>query len=38
MSHVRAIARDTASAIVERLTGKAPAPQTVEAALDQIKA
>jgi F-type H+-transporting ATPase subunit b len=38
MGHVRGIARDTASAIIERLTGKAPAPQTVEAALDQINA
>jgi len=38
MSNVRAIATDAAAAIVERITGKAPAPQTVEAALDQIKA
>jgi F-type H+-transporting ATPase subunit b len=38
MSHVRAIAAETASAIVERLTGTAPAPQAVEAALDQTKA
>jgi F-type H+-transporting ATPase subunit b len=38
MSHVRAIAADTAATIVERLTGKAPAPQAVEAALDQTKA
>jgi len=38
MSHVRVIARDTASVIIERLTGKAPAPQKVEAALDQINA
>ena len=38
MSHVREIARDTAGAIIERLTGKAPAPQTVEAALDHINA
>jgi F-type H+-transporting ATPase subunit b len=38
MSHVNAIAHDTASAIIERLTGKAPAPQKVEAALNQIKA
>src|SRR5690606_14676885 len=29
MSHVRAIAADTATTIVERLTGKAPAPQAV---------
>lgn len=38
MSHVRGIARETATAIVERLTGKAPAPQAVEAALDQSQA
>jgi F-type H+-transporting ATPase subunit b len=38
MGHVRGIARDTASAIVERLSGKAPAPQAVESALDQINA
>ncbi len=38
MSHVREIARDTATVIIERLTGQAPAPQTVEAALDQINA
>jgi F-type H+-transporting ATPase subunit b len=38
MSHVRGIAAETATAIVERLTGKAPAPQKVEAALDQTKA
>jgi F-type H+-transporting ATPase subunit b len=38
MGHVRGIARDAASSIVERLTGKAPAPQKVEAALDQINA
>ena len=38
MSHVDAIARDAASAIIERLTGKAPAPTTVEAALNKIKA
>ncbi|WP_445501556.1 F0F1 ATP synthase subunit B family protein [Microvirga sp. G4-2] len=38
MGHVRGIARDTASAIIERLTGKAPAPQAVESALDQINA
>src|SRR3712207_3455284 len=38
MSHVREIARDTAGAIIERLTGKAPAPQSVEAALDHINA
>jgi F-type H+-transporting ATPase subunit b len=35
---VDAIAHDTASAIIERLTGKVPAPQKVEAALNQIKA
>jgi F-type H+-transporting ATPase subunit b len=35
---VRGIARDTASAIIERLTGRAPAPQSVEAALDHINA
>ncbi|WP_230530635.1 F0F1 ATP synthase subunit B family protein [Microvirga roseola] len=34
MSHVRGIAAETAAAIVERLTGKTPAPQAVEAALD----
>lgn len=38
MRHVRAIAADTASTIVEHLTGKAPAPQAVDAALDQTKA
>jgi F-type H+-transporting ATPase subunit b len=38
MSHVRSIARDTTVAIVERLSGKAPNPQAVEAALDQSKA
>jgi F-type H+-transporting ATPase subunit b len=38
MGNVRGIALDTASAIVERLTGKAPAPQAVEAALDQSQA
>ena len=38
MSHVREIARDTVGAIIERLTGKAPAPQSVEAALDHINA
>ncbi|MBF9231819.1 F0F1 ATP synthase subunit B family protein [Microvirga alba] len=38
MANVRGIALDTATAIVERLTGKAPAPQVVEAALDQSKA
>ncbi|HEX4408043.1 MAG TPA: F0F1 ATP synthase subunit B' [Xanthobacteraceae bacterium] len=34
MGHVRGIAADTASAIVERLIGKAPASQDVAAALD----
>ena len=29
MGHVHGIAHDTATAIIERLTGKAPAPQTV---------
>ncbi|WP_243372602.1 F0F1 ATP synthase subunit B' [Microvirga solisilvae] len=38
MSHVRGIAAETATAIVERITGKAPAKQAVEAALDQTKA
>ena len=38
MGHVRGIARDTASAIIERLTGRTPAPQSVEAALDHINA
>ncbi|MCB8820328.1 F0F1 ATP synthase subunit B family protein [Microvirga rosea] len=38
MANVRGIAAETASAIVERLTGKAPAPQVVEAALDQPNA
>jgi F-type H+-transporting ATPase subunit b len=34
MSNVRGIARDTATAIVERLIGRAPSPQAVDAALD----
>ncbi|KAA2236219.1 F0F1 ATP synthase subunit B family protein [Salinarimonas soli] len=34
MSNVRDIAADAATAIVERLTGQAPAPQAVAAALD----
>lgn len=38
MSNVRAIAHETAAAIVERLTGRAPSAQTVDAALDQIQA
>jgi F-type H+-transporting ATPase subunit b len=37
MSHVRAIAVETTTAIVERLSGRAPSPQAVEAALDQSK-
>lgn len=35
MTNVRAIAADAATAIVERLTGRAPEPGTVEAALDR---
>ena len=35
MSHVRSIATETTTAIVERLSGRAPSPQAVEAALDQ---
>jgi F-type H+-transporting ATPase subunit b len=35
MGNVRGIARDTATAIVERLIGKTPTPQAVDAALDQ---
>ena len=35
MSSVRGIAAETAAAIVERLTGRAPSPQAVEAALDR---
>jgi F-type H+-transporting ATPase subunit b len=38
MSNVRGIALETATAIVERLTGRAPAPQVVEAALDETRA
>jgi F-type H+-transporting ATPase subunit b len=38
MDNVRGIAVEIAATIVERLTGKAPAPQAVEAALDQSKA
>jgi F-type H+-transporting ATPase subunit b len=38
MVNVRAIARDTTAAIVERLTGRAPSPQAVDAALDHVKA
>lgn len=37
MSNVRGIAADTATAIVERLTGKAPSQQVIAAALDQAK-
>lgn len=37
MSNVRGIAAETAAAIVERLTGKAPAKVTIESALDQVK-
>jgi F-type H+-transporting ATPase subunit b len=37
MRNVRGIAVETATAIVERFTGKAPPRQTVEAALDQPK-
>ena len=36
MGNVRAIAADTASAIVERLIGKAPADQEVAAALGDV--
>jgi F-type H+-transporting ATPase subunit b len=35
MGNVRGIAIETATAIVERLIGKAPAPRAVESALDQ---
>lgn len=35
MSHVRSVAAEAATAIVERLTGRAPNPQAVEAALDR---
>lgn len=38
MSNVRGIARETALAIVERLTGRAPSAQAVDAALDQNQA
>ncbi|WP_046866481.1 ATP synthase subunit B [Microvirga massiliensis] len=38
MGNVRAIALDTATAIVEHITGRAPAPKAVEAALDQTRA
>ena len=37
MGNVRSIAADTAAALVERLIGKAPAPQDVAAALDAGK-
>ncbi len=36
MSHVRGIAADTATAIVERLIGKTPSGPVVEAAVDDI--
>jgi F-type H+-transporting ATPase subunit b len=35
MTNVRGIAAETTAAIVERLTGRAPTPQAVEAALDR---
>lgn len=35
MSHVQSIAQDAATAIVQRLIGKAPAPRAVEAAVKQ---
>jgi F-type H+-transporting ATPase subunit b len=38
MKSVRGIAAETAVAIVERITGRAPTAPTVEAALDQSKA
>jgi F-type H+-transporting ATPase subunit b len=38
MGNVRGIAADTAGAIVERITGRAPARQLVEAALDKTQA
>jgi F-type H+-transporting ATPase subunit b len=38
MASVRGIAADTATAIVERLTGKAPERAAVEAALDRVSA
>jgi F-type H+-transporting ATPase subunit b len=38
MGNVLSIASDTAIAIVERLTGKAPSAQTIDAALDNVKA
>ncbi len=37
MSNVRSIAADTASAIVERLTGTTPNPTAVQSALDGLK-
>ena len=36
MASVRGIAADTATAIVERLTGRAPDRGAVEAALDRL--
>jgi F-type H+-transporting ATPase subunit b len=38
MSSVRGIARETASAIVERLTGRVPSPQAIDAALETTQA
>jgi F-type H+-transporting ATPase subunit b len=38
MGNVRAIARETTAAIVERIVGRAPAPQAVDSALDRTKA
>lgn len=38
MGNVRGIASDISIAIVERLTGKAPSAQTIEDALDNVKA
>jgi F-type H+-transporting ATPase subunit b len=38
MGNVRGIALETATAIVERLTGRAPSAKAVEAALDQTSA
>lgn len=37
MGNVRSIAVDTAGAIIERLTGRAPAPGAVEAAVDAVR-
>lgn len=38
MTNVRTIAGDTASAITEKLTGEAPTPEDVDAALGQVAA